>query len=161
MTDEGTVMGTAGYMSPERVRGETADPRSDLFSFGVILYEMLGGKRAFAGGSSVEVMSAILKEDPPELPASVPPGLDSHRPPMPAEGPGTAIPNGCGPRLGASDSVSVPAACKGPAASDPVDMGRSRGGDVRGHCDCRLLIRGAFAAYRDCRDQVTSDICFR
>src|ERR1022692_1486338 len=76
MTDEGTVLGTAGYMSPEQVRGETVDQRSDLFSFGVILYEMLGGKRAFAGASSVEVMHAILKEDPPELPASVPPSLD-------------------------------------------------------------------------------------
>jgi Tol biopolymer transport system component len=76
MTDEGTVLGTAGYMSPEQVRGEVVDHRSDLFSFGVILYEMLGGKRAFAGGSSVEVMHAILKEDPPELPASVPPVFD-------------------------------------------------------------------------------------
>jgi len=76
MTDEGTVLGTAGYMSPEQVRGETVDQRSDLFSFGVILYEMLGGKRAFAGASSVEVMHAILKEDPGELPASVPPAID-------------------------------------------------------------------------------------
>ena len=76
MTDEGTMLGTAGYMSPEQVRGEQVDHRSDLFSFGVILYEMLGGKRAFSGGSSVEVMSAILKEDPPELPASVPPVFD-------------------------------------------------------------------------------------
>jgi Tol biopolymer transport system component len=76
MTDEGTVLGTAGYMSPEQVRGETVDHRSDLFSFGVILYEMLGGKRAFAGSSPVEVMHAILKEDPPELPASVPPACD-------------------------------------------------------------------------------------
>src|ERR1017187_9160106 len=76
LTDEGTVMGTAGYMSPEQVRGEQVDHRSDLFSFGVILYEMLGGKRAFAGASSVEVMHAILKEDPPELPAAVPPALD-------------------------------------------------------------------------------------
>jgi Tol biopolymer transport system component len=76
MTDEGTVLGTAGYMSPEQVRGETVDQRSDLFSFGVILYEMLGGKWAFAGASSVEVMHAILKEDPPELPAAVPPAID-------------------------------------------------------------------------------------
>jgi Tol biopolymer transport system component len=72
LTDEGTVMGTAGYMSPEQVRGEEVDQRSDLFSFGVILYEMLGGKRAFSGNSSVEVMNAILKEEPSELPASVP-----------------------------------------------------------------------------------------
>jgi Tol biopolymer transport system component len=62
-------------MSPEQVRGEAADHRSDLFSFGVVLYEMLCGKRAFAGGSSVEVMNAILKEEPPELPASVPSAL--------------------------------------------------------------------------------------
>jgi serine/threonine protein kinase len=76
LTDEGTVLGTAGYMSPEQVRGEMVDHRADLFSFGVILYEMLGGKRAFAGASSVEVMHAILKEDPAELPASVPPVFD-------------------------------------------------------------------------------------
>jgi serine/threonine protein kinase/Tol biopolymer transport system component len=75
LTDEGMVMGTAGYMSPEQVRGEPADHRSDLFSFGVVLYEMLCGKRAFAGNSSVEVMNAILKEEPPELPSSVPPTL--------------------------------------------------------------------------------------
>ena len=75
MTDEGMILGTVGYMSPEQVRGEPADHRSDLFSFGVVLYEMLCGKRAFAGGSSAEVMSAILKDDPRELPVSVPAAL--------------------------------------------------------------------------------------
>src|ERR1035438_9359644 len=75
LTDEGVVLGTAGYMSPEQVRGETVDHRSDLFSFGVVLHEMLSGKRAFSGASSVEVMHAILKDDPAELPASVPPAL--------------------------------------------------------------------------------------
>jgi len=75
LTDEGVVLGTAGYMSPEQVRGEVVDHRSDLFSFGVVLYEMLCGKRAFAGDSSVEVMHAILKDEPPELPVSVPPAL--------------------------------------------------------------------------------------
>ena len=75
LTEQGTVVGTAGYMSPEQVRGEELDQGSDLFSFGVILYEMLSGKQAFAGGSSVEVMNAVLKEEPPELPASVPPAL--------------------------------------------------------------------------------------
>jgi serine/threonine protein kinase len=67
ITDPGTVMGTVGYMSPEQVRGQEADHRSDIFSFGVILYEMLSGQRTFCGDSAVEVMNAILKEDPPEL----------------------------------------------------------------------------------------------
>ena len=66
-TEPGVVMGTIGYMSPEQVKGLAADHRSDLFSFGAILYEMLSGKRAFHGDSSVETMSAILKQDPPEL----------------------------------------------------------------------------------------------
>src|SRR5580704_1346281 len=55
-TDAGMVMGTVGYMSPEQVRGKSADTRSDLFSFGAILYEMLSGKRAFHGDTSVETM---------------------------------------------------------------------------------------------------------
>jgi len=78
-TGPGTVLGTVGYMSPEQVRGEEADGRSDLFSFGSVLYEMLSGKRAFRGDSAVETMSAILKEEPPELAATgrdLPPGLD-------------------------------------------------------------------------------------
>jgi len=67
ITDAGTVMGTVGYMSPEQVRGQEADHRSDIFSFGVILYEMLSGKRTFVGDSAIEVMNAILKEEPAEL----------------------------------------------------------------------------------------------
>jgi eukaryotic-like serine/threonine-protein kinase len=66
-TEVGTVMGTAGYMSPEQVRGIALDSRSDIFSFGAILYEMLSGKRAFHGDTPADTMSAILKEDPPEL----------------------------------------------------------------------------------------------
>jgi Tol biopolymer transport system component len=66
-TEAGLVMGTAGYMSPEQVRGLTLDPRSDIFSFGAILYEMLSGKRAFHGDTPADTMSAILKEEPPEL----------------------------------------------------------------------------------------------
>jgi serine/threonine protein kinase len=63
----GTVLGTLGYMSPEQVRGQPADARSDIFSFGAILYEMLSGERAFRGDSAAETMSAILKEEPPDL----------------------------------------------------------------------------------------------
>src|SRR6202453_4763261 len=66
-TQPGVVLGTVGYMSPEQVRGQVADQRSDIFSFGAIFYEMLSGKRAFTGDSSVEVMSAILKEETPPL----------------------------------------------------------------------------------------------
>lgn len=67
ITDPGTVMGTVGYMSPEQVRGKDADHRSDIFSFGAILYEMLAGQRAFRRETMAETMTAILKEEPPEL----------------------------------------------------------------------------------------------
>lgn len=61
------ILGTAGYMSPEQVRGQPADHRSDIFSFGAMLYEMVSGRRAFTGESAIETLSAILKHDPPEL----------------------------------------------------------------------------------------------
>src|SRR5580658_4712564 len=63
----GVVMGTASYMAPEQVRGETADPRSDIFAFGAVLYEMLSGVRAFRRDTAAETMTAVLKDDPPEL----------------------------------------------------------------------------------------------
>ncbi|MBL8204532.1 MAG: protein kinase [Blastocatellia bacterium] len=66
-TIPGTVMGTVAYMSPEQVRGETVDHRSDLFSFGLILFEMLRGERAFQKGTMAETMTAILNEEPSEL----------------------------------------------------------------------------------------------
>ncbi len=66
-TDPGLVIGTAGYMSPEQVRGQRVDSRSDIFSFGAVLYEMLAGKRAFKRDSSVETLNAILTDEPPEL----------------------------------------------------------------------------------------------
>jgi Tol biopolymer transport system component len=78
-TTPGTVLGTVGYMSPEQVRGLSTDPRTDIFSFGAILYEMLSGRRAFARATSADTMSAILNADPPELndpQRVVPPILD-------------------------------------------------------------------------------------
>ena len=63
-TEAGTVMGTAGYMSPEQVRGLATDHRSDLFAFGAVLFEMISGKRAFRGTTPADTMSAILREDP-------------------------------------------------------------------------------------------------
>ncbi len=71
-TEPGAVMGTVGYMSPEQVRGQAADHRSDIFSFGIILYEMLTGQRAFQGETFAEVMAAIVKDEPLEITAANP-----------------------------------------------------------------------------------------
>ena len=79
-TTPGVMLGTIGYMSPEQVRGVVADHRSDIFSFGAVLHEMLSGERPFRRDTSAETMTAILKEDPPELLSSssriIPPGVD-------------------------------------------------------------------------------------
>ena len=66
-TEAGMVMGTAGYMAPEQVRGAAVDSRTDIFAFGAVLYEMISGRRAFRRDTAAETMTAILKEDPPEL----------------------------------------------------------------------------------------------
>ena len=71
---DGTVVGTAAYMSPEQAQGKPVDVRSDVFAFGVVLYEMLAGTRAFPGTSALQVLSAVLRDEPPRL--QVPPALD-------------------------------------------------------------------------------------
>ncbi len=78
-TEPGLIMGTVSYMSPEQVAGRSVDARSDLFAFGVVLYEMLAGRRPFAGEARVEIMTAILREDAAPLSAvspAVAPALD-------------------------------------------------------------------------------------
>jgi len=78
LTEAGLVMGTVGYMSPEQVRGQIVDYRSDFFAFGAILYEMLSGQRAFTRPTAADTMSAILNEDPPAISqflTMTPPGL--------------------------------------------------------------------------------------
>ena len=77
-TEPGTVLGTVGYMAPEQVRGEAADHRADVFALGCVLYEMLTGRRAYSRDTAAETMTAILREDPPDIASSassVPTGL--------------------------------------------------------------------------------------
>lgn len=77
-TDPGVVMGTVSYMSPEQVRGQPVDHRTDVFAFGAILYEMLSGRRAFRLPTPAETMTAILNQDPPnisQIVPDIPPGL--------------------------------------------------------------------------------------
>jgi serine/threonine protein kinase len=77
-TMSGVVLGTAGYMSPEQARGLPADHRADIFAFGIVLYEMLSGTRAFRGDTVMDTMTAILKDDPQGLPLAerhIPPAL--------------------------------------------------------------------------------------
>jgi eukaryotic-like serine/threonine-protein kinase len=70
VTGRGVLLGTLGYMSPEQCRGATIDARSDIFSFGAVLYEMVSGKRAFRGDTTADTISSILKEEPPDLSAT-------------------------------------------------------------------------------------------
>ncbi|MEO8099223.1 MAG: protein kinase [Acidobacteriota bacterium] len=75
LTNPGIPIGTPGYMSPEQVRGQHSDFHADMFSLGAMLYEMLAGHAAFEGASAIDVMHAIVHQDPPALPDTVPAGL--------------------------------------------------------------------------------------
>ena len=78
-TTPGTVLGTVGYMSPEQVRGQPVDARTDIFALGIVLYEMLSGRRPFQGNTTADTIAAIVKEDPADLPAverHIPAGLE-------------------------------------------------------------------------------------
>jgi predicted Ser/Thr protein kinase len=128
LTQPGVLMGTIGYMSPEQVRGADTDHRSDIFSFGVMLHEMLGGRLPFQGETAVDTMQAILRAEAPELPHSVPSGVReivSHcleKDPalrfQSARDLGFAI-----HALGQSDSHAIPAP---DAASSPTPAARRR-----------------------------------
>ncbi len=79
LTEQGTLLGTLQYMAPEQLEGRDADPRSDLFAFGAVLYEMVTGRRAFPGESQASVIAAVLDSEPPPLSTSqslTPPALE-------------------------------------------------------------------------------------
>ncbi len=100
VTAAGTIVGTVQYMSPEQVEGKEADARSDIFSFGAVLYEMLTGRRAFQGKSQLSVASAILEKEPEPISAlqpMTPPGLDRAVRRCLGEGRGGAVADGAGP----------------------------------------------------------------
>ena len=88
MTREGIVMGTVAYMSPEQLQGRTVDHRTDIFSLGVMIYEMASGQRPFQGSSLVELASAILRDTPQplgEIRTDLPAGSGADRPTLPGE----------------------------------------------------------------------------
>ncbi len=93
-TEEGTILGTAAYMSPEQAEGKPADARSDVFSFGAVLYEMITGRRAFSGATKMSTLAAILTREP-EPPSHVIPGLsrdlEKMIAPLPPEESGAAL----------------------------------------------------------------------
>ena len=90
-TIEGTVMGTAAYMAPEQAQGKPLDERSDIFSFGAVLYEMVSGNRAFSGDSMVDVISAVVRDEPKPLPSSG--GNRQDRDALPSQVPGRPVPD--------------------------------------------------------------------
>jgi serine/threonine protein kinase len=69
-TQAGAILGTVAYMSPEQAQGKPADARSDIFSFGLVLYEILSGRRAFSGDSAIATAMAVVKDEPPPLQTS-------------------------------------------------------------------------------------------
>ena len=94
-TEAGMVLGTTGYMAPEQVRGAAVDSRTDIFAFGAVLYETISGQRAFRRDTAAETMTAILKEDPPELGEMdhpVSPGLERDCAALPGEAARAAFP---------------------------------------------------------------------
>ena len=95
LTEQGVIVGTVAYMSPEQAEGKPVDARSDIFSLGSVLYELVTGQQPFQGPSKLSTLSAILKEEP-KPPSTIAPAIPARAgaadQPLPAEGPGQALP---------------------------------------------------------------------
>ena len=153
-TEAGVVLGTVGYMSPEQARGEALDFRSDQFSFGSILYEMVTGKRAFARPSAPETMTAIIREEPEPLASAAPGFADPaalDRRAVPRQGPRGAlrVDEGPRPRSGAAARrADRRAASRGPAVAVPAPA-RARTRPRAGVGVAGLALGAAVAHRRD------------
>ena len=124
-TDAGTVVGTMDYMSPEQARGQAVDARTDVWSLGVLLYEMVAGRRPFAGQSSSEVLAGILEHDPAPLARfepDAPPELQRIVGQGAAQGPGAALSGHEGP---AARSASAARRCRGAGQERPQSRTRA------------------------------------
>ena len=158
-TQAGIVMGTIGYMSPEQVRGKPADARSDIFSFGVVVYEMLAGKKAFHGDTGADLMSAILTQDPAELRATnteISPTLGSSGASLPGKGSAAEISIGgrCCVSIERIERVEVfernacDDCCARAEKNSDVDDGGDWRGGVRGGNFGDVVHRSSDSAYR-------------
>ena len=116
-TQEGTVLGTPAYMSPEQAEGKPLDVRSDIFSFGVVLYEMLSGQRAFGGTTTVQVLNAVLRETPPRLQTR--PVLDRIVRQCMAKQPGSRFQTIAEVRMALEEAVREPRSAATPDAPQP------------------------------------------
>ncbi|HET7453642.1 MAG TPA: protein kinase, partial [Thermoanaerobaculia bacterium] len=147
-TEPGTVMGTVGYMSPEQVKGQDVDQRADIFAFGAVFYEMLTGRRAFQRETAAETMTAILREEAPELAESgrkIPPGLDRIVRHCLEKKPEQRFQSASDIAFALED-LSGPVS--GPTLTPPTGS-RSHGPVlVAGACAAAALVLGALAGYR-------------
>jgi serine/threonine protein kinase/WD40 repeat protein len=127
-TREGVILGTAAYMSPEQAQGHTADTRSDIWAFGVVLYETLTGKSGFGGDTAVEVLSNVLKVDPDwtALPASAPPSIRSLLRRCLQKDPRQRLRDIADARFQIEETLNEPATALVVAERVPVAQGRER-----------------------------------